>query len=115
MLAELAGAWDSPPPRQALPGQLSARRTRVEEELRTVAEHADGRPVVLKDPRMSLLLQTWQPALGDRFVVALVDRNPMELALSMRKRDGRPVHVTLALWQLYYAELLNGLGRRKVW
>jgi hypothetical protein len=115
LLTELGGAWDNPPPRLPMPEQASVWRARVEEVLENVAEHAGGRPLLLKDPRMSLLLQVWLKALGDRFVFILVDRNPMELAMSVRKRDGRPLHVSLALWQLYYAELLNSLAGQRVW
>jgi hypothetical protein len=39
----------------------------------------------------------------------------LEVAMSMCKRDGRPVYVALALWQLYCAELLNGLAGQRVW
>jgi hypothetical protein len=115
LLAEMGGTWDSPPPRTEVLERASAWRSRAEEVLAAMAEQAGERPLVIKDPRMSLLLPTWLAALGDRFVLVLVDRNPIELAMSMRKRDGRPLHVTLALWQLYYADLLKGLAGRRVW
>jgi len=115
LLAELGGAWDNPPRRQAVTEQLLAWRARVEEVLESMAEDAGGRPLVLKDPRISLLLPVWLPALGDRFALVLVDRNPLEVAASMREREGRPLHVGLALWQLYSAELLHGLAGQKVW
>ena len=115
LLAELGGAWDNPPPRQAVLEQAPAWRARVEEVLETMAEDAGGRPLLLKDPRMSLLLPAWLAALGDRFALVLVDRNPLEVAMSVRERDGRPVHVVLALWQLYWAELLHGLAGQRVW
>ncbi len=114
MLAELGGAWDNPPPRQVVQEQAPAWRARVEEVLGAMAEHAGGRPLVLKDPRMNLLLPAWLPALGDRFTLLLVDRNPSEVAMSMLRREGRPLYVGLALWQLYYAELLDGLGGQRV-
>ena len=44
----------------------------------------------------------------------VVDRSPMDIALSMRKRDGRPLYVALAIWQLYCTELLDGLAGRRV-
>jgi hypothetical protein len=116
LLAELGGAWDNPPPRQAVIEQAPMWRTRVEEMLEALAEDADGRSLVLKDPRISLLLPVWLPALGgDRFAFVLVDRNPLEVAASLHKRDGLALHVGLALWQLCCAELLHGLAGQKVW
>ena len=115
LLAELECAWDKPPPRQAVLEQAPTWRARVEELLGTMAEDAGGRPLVLKDPRMCLLLPTWLPALGDRFALVLVSRNPLEVAMSVHERDGRPAHVALALWQLYWAELLHGLAGERVW
>ena len=79
-----------------------------------LAAEAAGRPLVLKDPRISLLLPAWLPALDDRFEIILVDRNPIDVALSVRKRDGRPLYVALALWQLYCTELLEGLAGKRV-
>ena len=70
---------------------------------------------MLKDPRISLLLPAWLPALDQgRFAIVLVDRSPMDVALSVRKRDGRPLYVALAIWQLYCTELLEGLAGRRV-
>jgi len=115
MLAELGGAWDNPPPRQAVLEQAPIWRARVEEVLEAMAEDAGGRPLVLKDPRIGLLLPAWLPALGDRFALVLVHRNPLEVAMSMHERDGQPVYVALALWQLYCAELLHGLAGQRVW
>jgi hypothetical protein len=115
LLAELGGAWDNPPPRHAVLEQAPVWRARVEKVLEAMAEDAGGRPLVLKDPRIGLLLPAWLPALGDRFAFVLVHRNPLEVAMSMHKRDGQPVYAALALWQLYYADLLNGLAGQRVW
>jgi hypothetical protein len=115
MLAELGGAWDNPPPRPAASGVSASVTARIEGLLKGMAADAGGLPLVLKDPRMDLLLPMWMTALGDRFAVVLVSRNPLEVAMSMHKRDGQPVHVALALWQLYWAELLHGLDGQRVW
>ena len=114
-LAELDGAWDRPPGRELILEQAADWRPQVEEVLSSLAEEAAGRPLVLKDPRISLLLPAWLPALDQgRFVIVLVDRSPMDVALSVRKRDGRPLYVALAIWQLYCTELLEGLAGRRV-
>jgi len=115
LLAELGGAWDNPPSRLAVIEHAPLWQDRAEEILETMAKEADGRPLVIKDPRMCLLLPVWLTAFGDRFTLVLVDRNPLEVAASMHQREGRPLHVGLALWQLYCAELLEGLAGKKVW
>ena len=115
LLAEAGGAWDEPPGRDRVAENGLAWLPKVDELLGNLLSQADGRPLVLKDPRVSLLLPAWLQVLDDRrFVFLLVDRSPMDTALSMRKRDGRPLYVALALWQLYTADLLEGLNGRRV-
>jgi hypothetical protein len=114
-LAELDGAWDRPPGREAILTRAPQWRPQAEEVLAHLASSSAGRPLVLKDPRISLLLPAWLPALDkSRFSIIVVDRSPMDVALSVRKRDGRPLYVALAIWQLYCTELLNGLAGRRV-
>jgi hypothetical protein len=115
LLAELDGSWDNPPARELVAERAPEWRAKVDSALDVLAEEAAGRPVMLKDPRISLLLPAWLPALQDRFMLVVVDRNPLEVAMSVRKRDGRPLYVALALWQLYCTELLDGLAGRRVW
>ncbi len=114
LLERLGGNWDRPPGRTVVAERTPAWRPEVDEVLGTLAAEAAGRPLVLKDPRISLLLPAWLPALDDRFEVILVDRNPIDVALSVRKRDRRPLYVALALWQLYCTELLEGLAGKRV-
>jgi hypothetical protein len=114
LLERLGGNWDRPPGRTIVAERTPAWRPKVDEVLGTLAAEAAGRPLVLKDPRISLLLPAWLPALDDRFEIILVDRNPIDVALSVRKRDGRPLYVALALWQLYCTELLEGLAGKRV-
>ena len=114
-LAELDGAWDRPPGREPILERAAEWRPQVEDVLANLAREAAGRPLVLKDPRISLLLPAWLPALDEgRFAIVLVDRSPMDVALSVRKRDGRPLYVALAIWQLYCTELLDGLAGRRL-
>ncbi|MGH9107541.1 MAG: hypothetical protein ACRDZX_17270 [Acidimicrobiales bacterium] len=113
LLAGLGGAWDKPPPRALVADKAPAWRPKVDEVLAHLRSAGAGRPLVVKDPRIGLTLPAWQPALEQSFAVVLVDRSPMDIALSMRSRDGRPLYVALALWQLYCAELLEGFAGRR--
>jgi hypothetical protein len=114
-LAQAEGAWDRPPGREPLFGRASEWQPEVGAMLADLASQAGGRPLVLKDPRISLLLPAWLPVFDQgRFAIIIVDRSPVDVALSMRKRDGRPLYVALAIWQLYCTELLQGLDGRRV-
>jgi hypothetical protein len=114
-LAQVDGAWDRPPGRDLIAGRAAEWQPQAEEMIGDLTSQAAGRPLVLKDPRISLLLPTWLPAFDrGRFAIIVVDRSPMDVALSMRKRDGRPLYVALAIWQLYCTELIEGLAGRRV-
>jgi hypothetical protein len=114
LLDELGGAWDRPPPRALVAERTPAWQAKVEAVLAGLYSGAGDRPLVLKDPRISLLLPAWLPVLDDRFAIILVERNPVDTALSVRRRDKRPLYVALALWQIYSTELIAGLAGRRV-
>jgi hypothetical protein len=115
LLAEAGGAWDEPSGRDRVAENGLAWIPKVDDLLGDLVSQAAGRPLVLKDPRISLLLPAWLPVLDERrFVFVMIDRSPMDVALSMRKRDGRPLYVALALWQLYTQDMLEGLNGRRV-
>lgn len=53
-------------------------------------EYADAATFVVKDPRIALVFPLWEAALVEsniRCVVAIISRNPVEVALSMRQRQ----------------------------
>jgi hypothetical protein len=75
-----------------------------------VAELDEHRPWVLKDPRLSLLLPLWRPALSAP-VFVLAHRDPLETARSLLARDGLPLAVGIALWEVHtLAALRHSLG-----
>jgi hypothetical protein len=60
-----------------------------------------------KDPRNSLTLPFWQRLIPRmRYVLCL--RNPIDVAASLRRRDGMPVAQGLELWRAYAAAALAG-------
>ena len=115
VLAALGGAWDAPPP---LPAGW-ARRPDLDELALAAAELVDrlaaAGPWAWKDPRSSLTLPFWQRVVPDLRVVVCI-RNPVEVARSLRARDGMPLAEGLRLWEAYYARLLADTepGRRLV-
>jgi hypothetical protein len=114
LLASLGGAWDRPPARAAVERSAPAWDSRARGLLKALEDAAGERPVVLKDPRVSLCLPLWRPVLDPNYVWLVVDRSPVDTALSVRKRDGRPLSVALALWELYSTELVAGLAGQRV-
>ncbi len=65
------------------------------------------RPWAVKDPRLSLTLPFWRPLLEVPLCI-LVHRNPLEVARSLQSRNETPLHVGIALWELYVREALRG-------
>ena len=64
------------------------------------------RPWILKDPRQCLLF----PFLKDIFetpIIIIVYRHPVEVAQSLEKRNGSPIHYGLALWERYTIDALQ--------
>ena len=63
------------------------------------------RPWFVKDPRLCALFPIWREALETPVCLHIV-RNPLEVAESLRTRNGMPLHVGLALWEAYNARAL---------
>jgi len=61
----------------------------------------DGRPVVLKDPRLCITLPLWRTALPGPLATIFVLRDPLEVARSLHARDELPIVLGLALWDRY--------------
>lgn len=74
------------------------------------------RPLI-KDPRLCILLPLWMPLIESTFSKAcfiLPVRHPMEVALSLKKRNGLPFSQGLTLWTLHVLEAeraTRGLAR----
>ncbi len=88
-----------------LPGSekitFNARAQRIRERL-----EAGGRPWVLKDPRLCLTFSCWNEVLGP-CVPIFLHRNPLEIAASLKKRDGLPLDLSLAFWEIHLISALN--------
>ncbi len=61
------------------------------------------RPWVVKEPRLCLLFPLWREHL-ELPICVLVHRCPVSVARSLKKRNGIPLPVGLALWERYVAE-----------
>ena len=103
ILSELGGAWDLPPVRDFKSDRLDPLRAKAElliEDFRSAAHWG------WKDPRTSLTLPFWQELLPTLKVIVMV-RNPLEVAYSLRKRNGTSYAFGLRLWEIYNRFLLE--------
>ncbi|MDQ3468017.1 MAG: sulfotransferase, partial [Chloroflexota bacterium] len=105
ILNQLGGGWDCPPPE---PDDWTAGRLApVALHAETIIEHFTGRePWGWKDPRNSLTVPFWQTFFPEMRVVVVV-RNPLEVALSLRKRNGFSFALGLSLWYIAYRRVLD--------
>jgi len=105
LLNELGGAWDLPP--NADENFTHARLDPLRMKARLLIERFDSTRVWgWKDPRNSLTLPFWQDLLHGLKTLIVV-RNPLEVAYSMRERNGTSFSLGLRLWEIYNRRLLE--------
>lgn len=103
------GGWESPPsarPFLAYDDSLRARRDAI---LQRVA--AEGRPWLLKDPRLLLLLPFWRETVPNPRRIGIF-RDPFAVAISLYVRSRKPIAEGLRLWLSYNRELLSECDRK---
>jgi hypothetical protein len=99
LLDLLEGAWSCPPalpPGWAEEHSLAGLRSEAARAFPTVFPTEEW---VWKDPRNCVTLPFWKACLDVQPVVLLVHRNPLEIAESLRARDGFGPLYSLALWE----------------
>jgi GT2 family glycosyltransferase/glycosyltransferase involved in cell wall biosynthesis len=105
LLNELGGAWDLPP--RADENFTHARLDPLRMKARLLIEGFESARVWgWKDPRNSLTLPFWQDLLPGLKTLIVV-RNPLEVAYSMRERNGTSFSLGLRLWEIYNRRLLE--------
>ncbi|WP_298636795.1 sulfotransferase [uncultured Umboniibacter sp.] len=57
-------------------------------------------PIVIKEPRMCLTLPYWLGACNSPKII-FIHRDPMEIAVSLKKRNGMELEYSLDLWERY--------------
>lgn len=115
VLSDLGCSWWAALPDPAL--QLAARERfapRVAATVETMAASAQGKPLVIKEPRINSLLPLWGPAIDGVLHPVLALRDPVEVALSQARRDGTTPAHALAAWEAQMATVLDWLQGRTV-
>ncbi len=111
LLNKLGGAWDLPPnPNETFehprldPLRMKARLL--------IEGFASAGAWGWKDPRNSLTLPFWQGLLPKLKTVIIV-RNPLEVAYSMRERNGTSYSFGLRLWEIYNRRVIETASRQE--
>jgi O-antigen biosynthesis protein len=110
LLNELGGAWDLPPKTDQ--NFRDSRLDPVRMKARLLIEEFDSARVWgWKDPRNSLTLPFWQNVLPGLKTLIIV-RNPLEVAYSMRERNGTSYSFGLRLWEIYNRRVIEAVGEK---
>jgi hypothetical protein len=108
LLRAVNSSWHIPPGDSGRPllAALAQDAWFRERALRLLEEmQAAGLPWFWKDPRLSILLPFWKQVWGNVLYVVPV-RDPIDIALSLQRRDGFSVSRSLLVWQRYMSEIL---------
>ena len=111
LLSEAGGDWDCPPASveySALPGF-----SKIRDQADLLLHAFEGRePWGWKDPRSSLTLGFWLTMIPNLLVVVCV-RNPLEVALSLNRRNTHSYALGLTLWTIYNRRILEATQRHQ--
>jgi GT2 family glycosyltransferase/glycosyltransferase involved in cell wall biosynthesis len=108
LLNALGGAWDLPPKADETFTRPELDPVRL--KARLLIEGFDSTRVwAWKDPRNSLALPFWQHLVPGLKTLIMV-RNPLEVAYSMRERNGTSYAFGLRLWEIYNRRLIEAAG-----
>ena len=111
LLSELGGAWDLPPKRDENFTHAGLDPLRM--KARLLIETFDSPGVWgWKDPRNSLTLPFWQNLLPSMKTLIMV-RNPLEVAHSMKERNGISYSLGLRLWEIYNRRVIETVCNRE--
>ncbi|RYD86003.1 MAG: glycosyltransferase [Verrucomicrobiaceae bacterium] len=105
MLREVGSYWDDPfgfSPANSVTSVLSGFREQAVQLVR--GEFPTRRPLVLKDPRSTILYDFWRDVLhevGYQAVPIIAVRHPLEVAASLTKRNKFPKNKSLLIWMSY--------------
>jgi GT2 family glycosyltransferase len=106
LLSALGGAWDLPPKADENFARAELDPSRM--KARHLIEGFESAHVWgWKDPRNSLTLPFWQDLLPGMKTVIMV-RNPLEVAHSMKERNGTSYSFGVRLWEIYNRRLIKG-------
>jgi GT2 family glycosyltransferase/glycosyltransferase involved in cell wall biosynthesis len=110
LLNALGGAWDLPPKIGETFGDARLDPLRMKARL-LIEGFASPHVWGWKDPRNTLTLPFWKDLLPGMKTLIMV-RNPLEVAHSMKERNGTSYSFGLRLWEIYNRRLIETAGER---
>src|SRR6476660_8011639 len=110
LLEALGGAWDLPPKTNENLSDERLDPLRMKARLLIESFHS-AQIWGWKDPRSSLTLPFWQDLLPGLKTLIIV-RHPLEVAYSMRERNGTSYAFGLRLWEIYNRRLGDAADKR---
>lgn len=114
ILREAGATWFDPPADADLLSFGLREGGVLRELVSTLRQQAGGAPLVLKDPRIGVMLPLWRPIFEALLHPVIVIRNPVEIALSLRIRDQTEVPNALAAWEIHMTQLLRQMLGQEV-
>jgi GT2 family glycosyltransferase/glycosyltransferase involved in cell wall biosynthesis len=112
LLNALGGAWDLPPKADKnLSNAAQLESLRMKARL-LIEGFASADIWGWKDPRNSLTLPFWRHLLPGLKTLIIV-RNPLEVAYSMRERNGTSYAFGLRLWEIYNRRLIEAASKHE--
>jgi len=112
-LARLDGAWFEVPAGVERHAGDPTYVAPLRDALSSLLAAAGEAPLVLKDPRIGMLLALWWPLIEELLHPVLVVRDPVEVALSLERRDLTALPVGMAMWEVYVTSVLAGLKDKR--
>jgi hypothetical protein len=107
ILREAGGSWDKPPSRKKILEVGKKHKKQIESFIRSKQR---GPFWGWKDPRTVLTIECYLPYLENPHFIACF-RNPIEVAESLHKRDGKPINEGIKLANIYNKRLLEFLAK----
>ncbi len=112
VLTALGGTWSDPPSEEVQLNAVERMLPVLRAEVQRVVGDAAGRPIVIKDPRIGVMMALWDPIVAEQLHPVLVIRDPVEIAYSLLRRDGTSIASGIAAWELHMTLLLGRLNGR---
>jgi hypothetical protein len=101
ILSANRGAWHDPPDRI----ELSPRQR---QQLGQVVDlYSRFRPCALKDPRLTVMLEAWEPLIGAPSTLVASFRHPIAVARSLASRNKMSEARAVELWERYNSALVK--------
>ncbi|MFQ5752659.1 MAG: sulfotransferase family protein [bacterium] len=107
LLASIKATWFVPPVGDELLREKARESNFKHKAVKLFSTMKNGGEIWFwKDPRVSILLPFWQK-IWDQVIYVVCLRAPVDIAISLKKRNGFPISASLLIWQIYMLSILK--------